>query len=288
MTLSIALPSKGRLADGARALLREAGFTLDAAPERALEAPLSPGLVALFVRARDIPGLVADGAADLGVTGSDLVAEAGRPVETLLDLGLGACRLVLALPAGSPPFREGRPPAGLRVATAFPRITAEWFDRLGVPVRVVPVSGAAEIAPRLGVADAIVDLVGTGATLRQNGLVEATTLLESTARLIARAGLRDQREAREAACRFRTTLEAVLAAQERRYLMANVPKTALDEVRRILPGITGPTIVSLLDSGRHVAAHAVVPRLEVDRILSELRAIGAEGILVTRIERLLP
>jgi ATP phosphoribosyltransferase len=288
MSLSIALPNKGRLADSARALLREAGFDVDAAPERALEAELAPGLAALFVRARDIPEYVADGAADLGVTGGDLVEESGRPVTTLLDLGLGRCRLVLARPAAAPPWPDNAPPDDLRVATAFPRLTTGFFERLGRRVTLVPVSGAAEVAPRLGVADAIVDLVSTGSTLRENGLVETATLLESTARLIARGDLSERPDAQAAACRFATTLEAVLSARDRRYLMANVPKTALDAVRRLLPGISGPTIVGIDGSRGHVAAHAVVPRGDVDRVLSELRALGAEGILVTRIERLLP
>jgi ATP phosphoribosyltransferase len=288
LMIRIALPNKGRLAEDARDLLRRAGLELEFRGERALQAALGTDLLALFVRAADIPEFVADGAADLGITGRDLVEETNRPVETLLDLGSGHCRLVVAVREESPAREVDQLPHGIRVATAFPNLTERYFRERGSLATLVPVTGAAEITPLLGVADAVVDLVATGSTLRMNGLREIATILESTALLIANPGIDEKPGARERTVELAAALESVLRAQDKRYLMANVPRAALTEIRRILPGINGPTIVNVLDDSEIVAAHAVVDRHEIDRVIADLKSLGAEGILVTRIERLMP
>ena len=283
--IRIALPNKGRLAEGARELLERAGLEIELR-DRALQASLGGEFLALFVNARDIPEFVADGAADLGITGGDLVAESGRPVRTLLDLGFGRCRLAVAARDDSGIATIEHVPAGARVATVFPNLTRAYFGRLGRAVTLVPVSGAAEMAPHLGVADIIVDLVSTGSTLKVNGLVEVATVLESAALLIARADVADSY--RRSVNELVAAVESVLRAQNKRYLMANVPRRALAELKRILPGITGPTIVDVLDGGEFVAAHAVVDQRDIYRTIAELKQVGAEGILVTKIERLMP
>jgi ATP phosphoribosyltransferase len=285
--LRIALPNKGRLAEGARELLERAGLEFDMR-DRALQASLGPDFTAIFVNARDIPEFVADAAADIGITGGDLVAESGRPLTTLLDLGFGRCRLAVAARDDSGFATLDDVPAGARVATVFPNVTRAFFARIGRPITLVPISGAAEIAPHLGVADIIVDLVSTGSTLKVNGLVEIATVLESAACLIGRTDLArsadDERRVRELAA----ALSSVLRAQEQRYLMANVPRAMLPRIKQILPGINGPTIIDLLNGGDMVAAHAVVDQRDVYRTIAELKQVGAEGILVTRIERLMP
>jgi ATP phosphoribosyltransferase len=283
----IALPNKGRLADGARELLERAGLKLELR-DRALQAALGTDFVALFVNARDIPEFVADGAADLGITGGDIVAESGRDVETLLDLGFGRCRLAVAVRDDSGIGSVAEIPAGARVATVFPNLTTRYFAELGREIRLVPISGAAEIAPHLGVADIIVDLVSTGSTLKMNGLVEIAPVLESSALLIARPDFLAGRDGARVAGELATALESVLRAQDRRYLMANVPRSVLPDIKRILPGINGPTIIDVLDGGEFVAAHAVVHQRDVYRTIAELKGVGAQGILVTRIERLMP
>lgn len=285
--IRIALPNKGRLAQGARELLERAGLELDMR-DRALQAALGADCTALFVNARDIPEFVADGAADLGITGGDLVAESRRPVEILLDLGFGRCHLAVAVRDESGCACIDDIPPGARVATVFPNLTRQFFQDIDRPITLVPVSGAAEIAPHIGVADIIVDLVSTGSTLRVNGLVEIATVLESTAVLIGRPDvLADATNARRADDLV-AALESVLRAQNQRYLMANVPRSVLAEIKRILPGINGPTIVDVLDGGEYVAAHAVVEQKNVYRTIAALKRVGAEGILVTRIERLMP
>ena len=286
--IRVALPNKGRLSERALALFEKAGLRAAFKVDRALVANLGDDFQAIFVRADDIPEYVADGAADLGVTGLDLVQESGRDIEEVLDLGFGRCRLVVAVRDDSPAQSARELPSGTRVATSFPRIASGFFDALGTEIQIAPVSGAAEIAPHLGVADVIVDLVSTGSTLRVNGLRELDTVTVSTARLWASPEALKDKNIRAEVDVLSSALESVLRAQAKRYLMANVPRARLDEVREVIPGLSGPTIVEVLDSGTWVAAHAVVDADAVYQTISRLKALGAEGILVTAIERLMP
>jgi ATP phosphoribosyltransferase len=231
---------------------------------------------------------VADGAADIGITGRDLVVESGRAVEVLLDLGFGKCRLAVAAVDDSAIRTLDDLESETRIATVFPRATSAFFSARNQPIELVPISGAVENAPHLGVADLIVDLVSTGSTLKTNGLREIATILESSALLIARRELLAETVGAQKARELTVALESVLRAQDKRYLMANVPREQLDAVKRILPGISGPTVIDVLDGGIYVAAHAVVGRRDVYRVITELKALGATGILVTSIERLMP
>ena len=288
--LRIALPNKGRLVEDIRELLSDAGLPVRSAGDRALVASLGGEFEAIFVRAQDIPEFVADGAADAGITGHDLVCESDRSVVELFDLELGRCRLVVAARDDGPVRRIDDVPEGARVATAFPRLTKRYFDERGRSITLVPVSGAAEITPHLGVADLIVDLTSTGSTLRVHHLREVDTVLESTARLItAENGVtaRDPR-VRDSLDGLTTALASVLRARGQRYLMANVPRTSLAEVKAVLPGLSGPTVIDILNGGTFVAVHAVVAEQTVYRTIAALKTLGAEGILVTRIERLMP
>lgn len=289
--LRIALPNKGRLSDDVRALFSDAGLELRAAGDRALVAALGADFEAIFVRSQDIPEFVADGAADVGVTGWDLVRESERALDSLLDLEFGRCRLVVAAREESGietledivSHGDGPP----RVATSFPRITERYFADACRPITIVPVSGAAEIAPHLGIADIVTDLVSTGSTLRVNKLREVATILESTARLITAA--EDRPAGRQRSIdELVVALESVLRARGKRYLMANMPRAALDQVRRVLPGLNGPTVIDVLNGGHLVAVHAVVAQEAIYRTIADLKALGGEGILVTRIERVMP
>jgi ATP phosphoribosyltransferase len=291
--LRIALPNKGRLSEDTRELFNDAGLEVRSSSERALTASLGGEFEAIFVRAQDIPEFVADGAADVGVTGWDLVNESGRPLTSHLDLGFGKCRLVVAAREESG-IRQlsdmAASPQRIRVATVFPNITRRFFEQAGVPADVVPVSGAAEIAPHLGIADVVVDLTSTGSTLRVNGLREVDTVLRSSAHLITadggpRNGDPDRKQELDDLV---VALASVIRARSQRYLMANVPRNALAQVREVLPGLNGPTVIEIAESSQYVAVHAVVSAATIYRTISQLRALGGEGILVTRIERLVP
>ena len=284
--LRIALPNKGRLADDTRQLFNDAGLDVRSTGDRALRASLGGEFEAIFVRAQDIPEFVADGAADAGVTGRDLVYESRRALDELLDLEFGRCRLVVAAREESGIAEAADIAPRARVATAFPNLTREFFCASGLDVQVVPISGAAEIAPHLGIADVIVDVTSTGSTLRTNGMVEVETVLESSALLVARD--RGGEARLPILDDLVTTLASVLRARDQRYLMANVPRTVLDRVKQVLPGISGPTVIDILNGGSMVAVHGVVGATSVFRTIGALKTLGAEGILVTRIERLVP
>ncbi|WP_164019709.1 ATP phosphoribosyltransferase [Pyxidicoccus trucidator] len=285
MLLKIALPNKGRLSEEVRELFNDAGLEVKARGERALTASLGGEFEAIFVRAQDIPEFVADGAAHAGVTGWDLVNEAGRELDLLMDLEFGKCRLVVAAREESGLASVDDVRDGSRVASCFPKLTKGYFEKRGQRVTVVPVSGAAEIAPHLGIADIVVDLTSTGSTLKMNGLREVATVLESSARLVSCKG--NAPEAQRKLEELKLALGSVLAARGKRYLMANVPRTALQQVREVLPGLNGPTVVDVLNGGNFVAVHAVVPSKTIYRTVNALKALGCEGILVTRIERLM-
>jgi len=290
--LRIALPNKGRLTEDVRTLFADAGLELRAAGERALVASLGGDFEAIFVRAQDIPEFVADGAADAGVTGWDLVRESERELESVLDLEFGRCRLVVAAreESGIESLDDivGDGDGDPRVATAFPRLTERFFAEISRAVTIVPVTGAAEIAPHLGIADIVTDLVSTGSTLRVNQLREIATILESTARLITRPNEERGPRRVRAIEELIAALESVLRARGQRYVMANVPRAALEQVRRVLPGLNGPTVIDVLNGGDLVAVHAVVAQQAIYRTIADLKALGGEGILVTRIERVMP
>jgi ATP phosphoribosyltransferase len=285
--LRIALPNKGRLSEEARDLFTDAGLEIRAAGPRALTASLGGEFQALFVRAQDIPEFVADGAADAGVTGFDLIRESGRTLEELADLEFGRCHLAVAAKEDSGVLTLDDVAPGTRVATVFPRITERFFAARAQRIEVVPVSGAAEIAPHIGIADVIVDLVSTGSTLRVNGLREIATVLESSTRLVVAPGARQDSARARSLDELVAALSSVLAARGKRYVMANVPRTHLDEVKRVVPGLNGPTVIDIMNGGAFVAVHAVVNAATIYRTIADLKALGAQGILVTRIERLM-
>jgi ATP phosphoribosyltransferase len=288
--LKIALPNKGRLSNDARSLLADAGLEVRTSGDRSLTASLGGEFEAIFLRAQDIPEFVADGVADAGITGWDLAVESGRDVTSLLDLEFGSCTVVLAAKDesryGSLEEITGAP----RVATSFPRITRDFFEKAGRKVEVVPVSGATEIAPHLGIAELIVDITSSGSTLKVNGMRRIVDILGSSARLITRTStpVSTSDEKGQRISELVTALTSVLHARGKRYLMANVKRDSLDQVRRILPGLNGPTVIDIMNGGSMVAVHAVVPASSIYRTIADLKQLGSEGILVTRIERLMP
>ncbi|HVL87174.1 MAG TPA: ATP phosphoribosyltransferase [Candidatus Thermoplasmatota archaeon] len=286
--VKIAVPNKGRLSEKTLETFAQAGVVMDdAVGERRLFATALNGQFAfLFVRAQDIPEYVHDGVAHAGVTGFDILRESGKATTELLDLGFGHCKLVVAAPESSRVRSLRDVPAGARVATSFPRLTAQFFRKARKRVRVVEVSGATEITPQVGVADLVVDLTATGSTLAINRLRPVATVLESTARLVAnREALGDRRLGRQVR-ELAWALQSVVAARGKRYVMANVPRRKVRQVAKVLPGISGPTIVELGSRDDMVAAHAVVDETALYRVVNDLKALGAEGILVVPVTRL--
>ncbi|MGB9951726.1 MULTISPECIES: ATP phosphoribosyltransferase [unclassified Haloarcula] len=280
--MRIAVPNKGRLHEPSEELLERAGLHLVDGADRQLHADtVDPDVTVLYARAADIPEYVADGAADVGITGLDQVRESDADdLVELRDLDFGRCRLVLAAPEDSHvetvyDFEGGR------IATEFPTITRRYFDRVDVDVDVTEVSGATELTPHVDIADGIVDITSTGTTLRMNRLAVVDEVLESSVRLFAREDTADDEKVKQ----VDTALGSVLAAEDKRYLMMNAPEDALDDVKDVLPGMGGPTVMDIAGSDQ-LAVHAVVEERAVFETISSLKDVGASDILVTEIERL--
>jgi ATP phosphoribosyltransferase len=281
MTITIALPNKGRLEQPATELFRQAGFRFERT-DRSLSVPLSDAPIELlFVRAKDVAELVADGVADLGVTGLDMITEAGFSLEIALELGFGRCSLVAAVPIESP-VAAIDDFAGLRVATSHPTTVERFFSGKGIDVTPVPLAGSVEVAPKLDIADAVVDLVSTGSTMLVNGLRPVDTLLESQAVLVEATGLPRS----ETAGTVVTMLRAAMAARRKRYLVMNAPEDAVATIADIIPGMDAPTVVPLAVDGM-VAVHSVVDAADVWHVLPRLEAARATGILVLPVHQVL-
>lgn len=280
--LRLALPNKGRLAEPAVALLHDAGIEVELSERRLSAVARNVEIELLFVRTGDVAEYVRDGLVDLGLTGQDLVAERGDGLAPILDLGFGACSLVLAVPTGGGIETVGAL-AGCRIATTFPRLTRDFLRDRGVDAQVIEVTGAVEVTPQLGVADAVVDLVASGSTLRANGLRPIATLLESQAVLVAgsSASLEDPRVAGLIAM-----LRSVVEARGKEYMMMNAPAASIDRIRELIPGLSGPTVMPLADPSM-IAIHSVVERGQLWRIIPALKEAGARDILIVPIEKVI-
>lgn len=288
--IRIAIPNKGRLHEPTMSLFKDAGLPISGGAEsRILFAKTTdPEIHVLFARAADIPEYVQDGAADVGITGMDLITERGADVEALLDLKFGRASLVLAVPEDSD-FQKAQDLEGKKVATEFPEITHQYFKNLGVNVEIIKVSGACEMTPHVGIADAIVDISSSGTTLLINHLKAIDTVFSSTVHLIAnKKSLREKDKILD----IKTALESVLNAKNKRYMMMNVPEASLQAVKEVLPGMSGPTVMKVESSKSSeesfLAVHSVVDADLIFTLVNKLRKVGARDILVIPIERIMP
>lgn len=281
----IAVPNKGRLNQSAIRLMNKIGFPVPDASNRTLLAEFGKGRYQiLLARAQDIPEFVEMGAADLGITGLDLVKETSRKVEILMDLDFGKCRLVVAVPEESVIESVDDVKDGCTVATCFPNLTKEFFSKMGKNVALAELSGATEVAPQVGLADIITDLTETGSTLKLNHLKEIGVILESKAVVIGNAASIAKKKERIE--ELTDAIKSVMNASRKRYLMANVPKSSLANLNTLLPGVSGPTVMNIYGRDDMVAIHAVTNEDEINAVITVLKGIGATGILVVPIERM--
>jgi ATP phosphoribosyltransferase len=282
--LRLAVPNKGRLVEPTLRLLHDAGLVFDEHDRSLVARVQNYDLDVLFVRTNDVIEFVGDGVADLGITGIDLLTETSAELPRIRDLGYGRCRLAAAVPNDSP-YQAVEDLAGLRVATAHPNTARRFFETRSIPVDVIPISGAVEVAPRLGLAEAIVDLVSTGSTMVMNGLRPIGDVLSSEAVLVANPAAHRERATELTA--IDTMLTAVIAARGQKYLLMNAPAAKLAELEALLPGLESPSVIPLAHEGM-IAIHSVVGSDEVWGLLPRLKAAGASGILVLPIEKIVP
>ena len=281
----LAIPNKGRIAAPILDLVEKSGLHLAESGEqrRLITKTLDPHVEILFSRPVDIPEYVANGAADLGITGHDMVIERGSDVAELLDLQIGRAKLVLAVHEDSD-ITEPAQLAGRKVATEFPVTSRAYFRNHGVDVDIVLVSGACEATPHLGIADAIVDLSSSGTTLKTNRLRIIDEVLPTSTVLIANRDALVRKK--EKIDEIHLALESVIRARGQCYLMMNVKRSSLDAVRRILPGLAGPTVMDVASAEGLVAVHAVVNEERVYALINQLKRAGARDILVMSISRM--
>lgn len=277
MMVKIGVP-KSHLEELTVKLLKDAGIGVIGRNERQLFARTNdPDVELVFVRAEDIPDFVARGATDLGVTGYDLVCESGGDVVELLDLRYGFTQMVVAAheKSGIQSTRDLR--AGVKVATEFPAIARRYFAELGVKVELIDVTGTAEIVPLIGVADLIVDVTSTGTTLRAHGLKIIDTILESSARLVANRRSLAEKQAK--IDEITAALSSVVRARGKKLVLMNLPEAKLEEIKRVLPGMAGPT-VSRVEAGEPMSAiQTVVDEAEVYKIVRRVKRVGARRAL---------
>jgi len=284
-SVRLAIPNKGRIATPIMDLVEKSGFHLpDMGERRLITRTLDPHVEILFARPVDIPEYVATGAADIGITGLDMVVERESEVEDLLDLQSGKAKLVLAVHEDSP-VTSVHQLAGMKVATEFPQITKKYFEKKGVTITIVLVGGACEATPHLGIADAIVDLSSSGTTLKTNRLRVIDEVMETSTHLIAnRESLRLKKGKID---EIHLALESVIRARGQCYLMMNVKRSSLDAVKSVLPGLSGPTVMEVASNENLVAVHAVVDEERVYSLITSLKRAGAKDILVMAIQRMI-
>lgn len=280
--LRIAVQSKGRLYDETMDLLSEAGIKLTAVKRSLLVPSRNFPVELLFLRDDDIPDSVATGTADLGIVGYNEVLEKQRDVTVIKKLGFSRCRISLAVPnnAGYDGLQWFN---GKKIATSYPVILSKFFRDNNISAELHEISGSVEIAPSIGLADAIFDIVSSGSTLVSNNLKEVEKVIDSEAVLIGGKAL--DAEKQEVLDELLFRFEAVKAASGKKYILMNVPRTQLDTVLQILPGIKSPTVLPLADKD-WCSVHTVLEEKFFWEIINRLKAAGAEGILVLNIEKM--
>ena len=281
--LRIAIQSKGRLNEESLALLQSIGIEVDAPKRKLVSKSQTFPIEALYLRDDDIPHVVAGGTATLGIVGLNEVEERGAQVDILARLGFGACRLSLAVPKGED-YTGIEWFAGRRIATSYPNILNKYLVSRGIEAKVEVITGSVEIAPAVGIADAIFDIVSSGSTLIANGLREVETIFESEAVLIANKDRCPEDQAVIDDLLFRIESETV--SRGKKYLMMNLPKASLDEAIRILPAMRSPTVMPLA-SPDWCSLHSVVDAADLWTKVRQLKAIGAEGILVMDLDKII-
>jgi len=292
--LKIAVQKSGRLTEPSLDLLARCGLKLSRGKDQLLAFGENLPLDVLFVRDDDIPDLVREGVCDLGLVGLNVLKEKrlalaphglGEPFTPLRSLEFGRCRLALAVPDGF--VYEGLESVrGRRVATTYPHILSAFLKDRDVETDIVTLSGSVELAPRLGRADLICDLVATGSTLEANHLKEVETVLESNAVLI-RTPVELPASKSEWVERLLKRIDGVQQVRESKYIMLHAPRTAIPEIRRLLPGSESPTIIPLEGSSDRVAVHAVCLENVFWETLESLKKAGASALLVLPVEKML-
>ena len=281
--LRIAVQKKGRLSDKSLQLLRDCGINISNGTNRLKAAASNFPLEVLYLRDDDIPQYVEQGIADIGILGENEVLEKQKEVNTVKNLGFSKCRMSLALPRGTA-YTGLSYFNGKRVATSYPNVLEAYFKEKNINAEIEEITGSVEIAPSIGLADGILDIVSTGSTLLTNGLEEVEVILKSEAVLISNPTLSDDKNEVLEKLLFR--IQAVQSAKSNKYILMNAPNNALDAIAEALPGMKSPSVLPLSIPGWS-SIHSVVQEDDFWEVIDTLKNLGAEGILVVPIEKMM-
>ncbi|MBQ8443372.1 MAG: ATP phosphoribosyltransferase [Bacteroides sp.] len=281
--LRIAVQSKGRLFEETMALLQEADIKIPSSKRILLVQSSNFPVEVLFLRDDDIPQSVANGIADLGIVGENEFVERNEDAEIVKRLGFSRCRLSLAIPKDMDypglSWFEGR-----KIATSYPGILERFMEKHGIHTDIHVITGSVEIAPGISLADAIFDIVSSGSTLVSNRLKEVEVVMQSEALLIGNKNLSEEKKAILDELIFR--IDAVKAAEDKKYVLMNIPTEKLNDIIEVLPGMKSPTVMPLAQEGWS-SVHTVLDQKCFWEIIGKLKALGAEGILVLPIEKMI-
>jgi ATP phosphoribosyltransferase len=281
--LKIAVQKSGRLLDDSMALLKECGIRVNNGKDQLKASASNYPVDILYLRNSDIPQYVQDGVADVGIIGQNTSVEKQKKIDEVLPLGFSKCRLSIALPKNTvypgPEWLNGK-----RIATSYPNSLRQFMDEHQIEAEIHEISGSVEIAPNIGLADAICDLVSSGSTLFKNGLEEKEIILKSEACIVKNHQLSASRQAILDQIVFR--IQSVLKARNNKYILMNAPADQTETIINILPGMKSPTVMPLAKSGWN-SIHTVIDESKFWEIIDQLKAAGAEGILVVPIEKMI-
>ncbi len=281
--LKIAVQKSGRLLDDSLKLLRDCGIYVDNGNDQLKAQASNFPIDVLYLRNSDIPQYVQDGVAHIGVVGQNLLAEVQKDVEEVLTLGFSKCRLSIALPKNTE-YNGPQTLNGKRIATSYPNSLRQFLIQNNVQAEIHEISGSVEIAPNIGLADAICDLVSTGSTLFKNGLEEKEIILKSEACVVVNKNLPEELRPIFEKLVFR--INSVLSARKNKYLLMNAPNDSIDKIIQILPGMKSPTVMPLATEGWS-SIHTVISESRFWEIIDQLKAVGAQGILIIPIEKMI-
>ena len=281
--LRIAVQAKGRLFEETMSLLTESGIKLESGKRLLLVPARNFPLEVLFLRDDDIPECGADGVADIGIVGENEYAEKKKDVVITKRLGFSKCRLSLAIPK-EVDYQGIQWFEGKVIATSYPEILTDYLNEKGVRADIHVITGSVEVAPGIGLADAIFDIVSSGSTLVTNHLKEVEVLMKSEALLISNPNLTVEKQAVLDELLFR--IESVQIAEDKKYVLMNVPTENIDKIIEVLPGIKSPTLMPLAKEGWN-SLHAVIDEKQFWDIIGKLKSLGAEEILVITIEKMI-
>ncbi|EIJ40248.1 ATP phosphoribosyltransferase [Galbibacter orientalis] len=280
--IKIAIQKSGRLNEDSLKILKDCGISIENGIDQLKASARNFPLEVMYLRNGDIPQYLRDGVVDLAIVGENLLIEKGKDLQIVEKLGFSKCKVSLAVPKNTD-FKSVKDLEGKRIATSYPNTVNEFLQRERINAELHIINGSVEIAPNIGLADAIVDIVSSGSTLFKNNLKEVISILNSEAVLVAPPQIED--EIRPIVERLKFRIQSVLKARDSKYVLLNAPNEKIDKIIELLPGMRSPTVLPLAEEGWS-SIHTVINKDRFWEIIDELKVVGAEGILVCPIEKM--